>query len=101
MHDVIEFLKHLINVSDPNYAQWLSEHGGLYIVALIIFAETGLFIGFFLPGDSLLFITGMIIANSKSPFPTSGGNMVYWILLITICGVIGNFVGYCFGKKSG
>ena len=73
-------------------------------MAFIIFAETGLFIGFFLPGDSLLFITGMIIAGAKNnpiPFESHPLNLVFWILLLTIAGIIGNMVGYWFGKKSG
>ncbi len=95
MHDFIEFLKQLI---DP---VWIHEHGGLYLVALIIFAETGLFVGFFLPGDSLLFVTGMLIAQHQAPFASDPANLFYWIILIAACGVIGNFVGYWFGKKSG
>ena len=93
-----EFLEFIKNLTDP---VWISNHGGLYIVVLIIFAETGLFVGFFLPGDSLLFITGMIIANSLSPFSSEAANLIYWITLITVAGVIGNSVGYWFGKKSG
>jgi membrane-associated protein len=95
MHEILAFLH---NLTDPN---WIMHHGGLYIVMLIIFAETGLFLGFFLPGDSLLFITGMIIANSLHPFDNSLVNLAYWNILITVCAVIGNFVGYWFGKKSG
>lgn len=95
MHDFLEFLKQLI---DP---VWIHEHGGLYLVALIVFAETGLFVGFFLPGDSLLFVTGMLIAKHKAPFASDPVNLLYWICLITLCGIIGNFVGYWFGKKSG
>ena len=53
MDQLIELFKHLIN------PQWIIEHGGLYLLLLIIFAETGLFIGFFLPGDSLLFVAGI------------------------------------------
>ncbi len=95
MQEILDFIK---NLTDP---VWISNHGGLYIVVLIIFAETGLFVGFFLPGDSLLFITGMIIANSLSPFSNEMMNLVYWISLISVAGIIGNMVGYWFGKKSG
>lgn len=95
MHEFLEFLK---NLTDP---AWINAHGGLYIVMFIIFAETGLFVGFFLPGDSLLFITGMIIANSMAPFANDFLNLLFWIILITVAGVIGNLVGYWFGKKSG
>lgn len=94
METIIEFLNNLI---DPG---WIVQHGGLYIVALIVFIETGLFFGFFLPGDSLLFIAGMIIANTLSPFAVPVINLVYWIGLITLAGVLGNFAGYWFGKKS-
>ena len=82
-------------------AALVTLYGGLYLVALIIFAETGLFVGFFLPGDSLLFVTGLMIANSKNPFPNDAANLAYWILLITFAGVIGNMVGYWFGRKTG
>lgn len=94
METIIEFLNNLIN------PDWIVQHGGLYIVALIVFIETGLFFGFFLPGDSLLFIAGMIIANTLSPFSLPLINLVYWIALITTAGVLGNFLGYWFGKKS-
>lgn len=94
METILEFLNNLIN------PEWIVQHGGLYIVALIVFIETGLFFGFFLPGDSLLFIAGMIIANTLSPFDVAAVNLVYWIALITAAGVLGNFLGYWVGKKS-
>lgn len=92
---MVELLKNLI---DP---EWIMLHGGLYIVVLIVFAETGLFVGFFLPGDTLLFITGVILANSNAPFSYEWANVTYWLLLITMAGIAGNFVGYWFGRKSG
>lgn len=97
MQDIIEFLKNLMN------ADWIMAHGGLYLVALIVFAETGLFVGFFLPGDSLLFVSGLIIANSTQPSPLMAGpiDLTFWMLMIAVCGIIGNVVGYWFGKKSG
>lgn len=95
METIIEFFQHFTN------PQWIMEHGGLYFVILIVFIETGLFFGFFLPGDSLLFIAGMVIANSLSPFDHSFMNLVFWVMLISTSGVLGNFVGYWFGLKSG
>lgn len=99
MHDLVELFKHLMN------AEWLANtvmmYGGLYLVALIIFAETGLFAGFFLPGDSLLFVSGLIIANKASPFAEGALNLLYWIVLISVAGIIGNSVGYWFGRKTG
>lgn len=99
MHDLIELLKELMDAQ--KLATLVAMYGGLYLVALIIFAETGLFVGFFLPGDSLLFVTGLMIANSNSPFANGAVNLLYWITLISVAGVIGNAVGYWFGKKTG
>ncbi len=95
MTDIIDFIKNLAD------AEWISTNGGLYLVMLIVFAETGLFVGFFLPGDYLLFITGMIVANSMYPFDHSWANLLFWNTMITICAISGNFVGYWFGNKSG
>ena len=95
MTEIIDFIKNLAD------AEWIISNGGLYLVMLIVFAETGLFVGFFLPGDYLLFITGMIIANSMYPFDYSWSNLVFWNTGISICAILGNFVGYWFGKKSG
>ncbi|HTN16705.1 MAG TPA: VTT domain-containing protein [Chitinophagaceae bacterium] len=99
MSDLIELLKELMNAD--KLAALVTAYGGLYLVALIIFAETGLFVGFFLPGDSLLFVTGLMIANSLSPFDSNALNIPFWIALISFAGVIGNSVGYWFGKKTG
>jgi membrane-associated protein len=87
----------LNNLTDP---QWIVQNGGLYIVVLIVFIETGLIFGFFLPGDPLLFIAGMIIANTIAPFSLPLLNLLYWIVLIATAGVIGNYVSYWFGRKS-
>lgn len=77
---------------------------GLYIVLFIVFAETGLFAGFFLPGDSLLFLAGIysrdLIENVvfiESDFL----NILILSTLVAISGVLGNMVGYWFGAKSG
>ena len=82
------------------------DHGGIWIVLFIIFAETGLMIGFFLPGDSLLFVSGiyskMLVG---SIIPGGLGNdfleVMTLFVLITIAGVIGNELGYGFGFKTG
>lgn len=99
MQDLIELMKELMNAE--KLAALVTLYGGLYLVALIIFAETGLFIGFFLPGDSLLFVTGLMIANSNSPFASGAANLLYWISLISFAGIVGNSVGYWFGRKTG
>ena len=45
--------------------QWYIENGGLWLLLFVVFAETGLFVGFFLPGDSLLFVAGMYAHEIK------------------------------------
>ena len=79
--------------------EWYIQMGGLYLILFIIFAETGLFVGFFLPGDSLLFVAGIYLEQLASEF----FNMPFVIvmLMIAFAGILGNFVGYWFGKKSG
>ena len=95
IQQLIEFVKHLMS------ADWLVAHGGLYVVTFIIFAETGLFVGFFLPGDSLLFISGMIISQSPAPFPNPMLDLLYWISIMSLAGFLGNIAGYWFGRQSG
>ena len=76
---------------------WL-ESGGLLLLAAIVFAESGLLIGFFLPGDSLLFIAGFLASSAGGevlpPLPL--------VALITfIAAVAGDQVGYLFGRRVG
>ncbi|HMT78454.1 MAG TPA: VTT domain-containing protein [Saprospiraceae bacterium] len=94
MDAILTFMSQL---TDP---EWIMLNGGLYIVVLIVFIETGLPFGFFLPGDSLLFIAGMVIANALSPFAFPFVNLIYWILLIAGAGTLGNFIGYWIGRQS-
>ena len=91
---IIDFFGH---ITDPT---WIMQNGGLYIVILIVFIETGFPFGFFLPGDSLLFIAGMVIANALAPFDAPIVNLIFWVLAITAAGILGNFVGYWIGRKS-
>lgn len=85
--------------------QWVIHHGGLFLLLFVIFAETGLFVGFFLPGDSLLFVAGIYVHNFANHFfSTENANFLHYVvimLLISLAGIIGNAVGYWFGKKSG
>lgn len=95
---VAEFLDFINNLTDP---EWIVAHGGLYLLLFIIFAETGIFIGFFLPGDPILFIAGIIIANIPMAQTDSVLSLLYWILLMSTAGILGNFVGYWTGKRFG
>jgi membrane-associated protein len=100
MHEIIDLLKTLL--ADPDkLMQFITTHGGLYVVMFIIFAETGLFVGFFLPGDSILFITGILIANSPTPFASELLDLVYWICLISGSAIVGNLLGFWFGDRTG
>ncbi|SHM06186.1 membrane-associated protein [Chitinophaga jiangningensis] len=93
MDQIIELFKHLINPA------WIIEHGGLYLLVAIIFAETGLFVGFFLPGDSLLFLAGIYGKELSASFYDAPFFVL--MLLIAMAGVLGNIVGFWFGRKSG
>jgi membrane-associated protein len=69
--------------------------GGYVGLTAIIFAETGLLIGFFLPGDSLLVTAGLLSA-------TTGVFNVWWLgLILTVASILGNTVGYAIGKAAG
>ena len=84
--------------------QFYIEIGGLWLLLFIIFAETGLFAGFFLPGDSLLFVAGIYsrdLASQVIPSTNEFVDLFFLWIIISLVGVLGNFVGYWFGKKSG
>lgn len=86
--------------------QWYIENGGLWFIVFAVFAETGLFAGFFLPGDSLLFVTGIYstdLVNKGLGIHGAGSfiNLVILGIVISLAGIAGNTIGYWFGKKSG
>jgi membrane-associated protein len=68
----------------------------LAVLCLIIFAECGLLVGFFLPGDSLLFVAGLFVAKGTIESPL-------WLVcaLVTVCAFVGNVCGYWIGVKAG
>jgi len=77
---------------------------GLWVVLFIVFAETGLFVGFFLPGDSLLFLSGIYSTELVSQFIHIDSDFLNVLLLssmVAFAGILGNMVGYWFGAKSG
>lgn len=88
-----DFLISFQQLMDPEY---LLSNGGFYLVCLIVFAETGLFFGFFLPGDYLLFLAGLFCALNK--IDVSITTMFFGILG---SGIAGNFAGYWFGHRAG
>ena len=115
------FLLDVFHWTDLLQPQWYVENGGLWVLLFVIFAETGLFIGFFLPGDSLLFVAGIyaheITTKSGEVKPGLayqfldliglGGISNQWVDLfvlwglISVFGILGNAVGYWTGRKVG
>jgi len=97
--------------------QFYIEYGGLWLLLFVIFAETGLFAGFFLPGDSLLFVAGIYAQNMDDGSPglshsflnliglgsvsNEALDLFVLIALVSLAGILGNYVGYWFGLKSG
>jgi membrane-associated protein len=79
------------------FITWASIVG----VALIVFAESGLLIGFFLPGDSLLFTTGVLIHSGIVDLGVGDWNIHLAVLIIFFAAVLGDSVGYTFGRKAG
>jgi len=91
VESAIEFLRSLYN---PEKLIELIRSGGYVVLAAIVFAETGLFIGFFLPGDSLLFTAGLVAAQGFF-------NLGYLMLLLSVMAVVGDALGYSIGHKAG
>ena len=87
MEQTLEFVKTLLN------PQSIIHYGGLALLLFIVFAETGLFFGFFLPGDSLLFVAGLMCGT-----PIFDVNIYLLVSTVIIAGILGNFVGYYFVK---
>src|SRR6201989_2670726 len=70
------------------------QTGGLLIIGLIIFAESGMMVGFFFPGDTLLFSAGILAAAGKLSLPEV-------LVLIAAAAILGNNIGYLIGKHLG
>jgi len=81
------------------FIEWIIHNGGLYMLLFVIFAETGLLIGFFLPGDSLLFAAGIYINDLAKEFFDIHYSII--IILVIIASILGNMVGFWFGNKAG
>jgi membrane-associated protein len=70
-------------------------------ILLIIFAECGILLGFFLPGDTLLFLAGLLVASANSGQQGIHINLPLFIALLTVAAFVGNMVGYGIGYKVG
>lgn len=107
----------LFNWAQLLQPQFYVENGGLWLLLFVVFAETGLFVGFFLPGDSLLFVAGIFAHKMENGEPGLahqflklfglGGiqnefvDLFVLLGLISVMGILGNMVGYWTGHKVG
>lgn len=99
MFELLQF-----NWTDLLNPEFYIQNGGLWLFLFIVFAETGLFAGFFLPGDSLLFVAGIYsneLAREIFDLNSDFLNLSLITVLVIIAGVTGNMVGYWFGLRSG
>jgi membrane-associated protein len=90
------------------FINWIIEYGGLYILLLVVFAETGLLVGFLFPGDSLLFAAGIFLNKLTREFfgLADSATVMPWhwmtvVIMVMMASVLGNIVGYWFGQKTG
>jgi membrane-associated protein len=93
----LQFVK---NLYDPAYMQGLIHSGGVPLIAAIVFAETGLLVGFFLPGDTMLFLAGVAAATTG---PNGQTWLDVWILVPSLiaAAIVGDQLGYFLGNKTG
>lgn len=70
------------------------QSGGILLVALVVFAESGLLVGFFLPGDTLLFAAGLAASQGRVSLPLL-------IACVVIAAIVGDNVGYSIGRRTG
>jgi len=79
---------------DPNGLRELIRSGGAPLICTIVFIETGFFVGFFLPGDSLLVTAGILSAGGVIPLK--------WLLIpVMLCAIVGDQIGYWIGRSAG
>ena len=91
LESILHFLRSLY---DPEGLKELIRTGGAPLVCTIVFIETGFFVGFFLPGDSLLVTAGIFAAAGVVP--------LRWLLLPVMgCAILGDQIGYWIGRKAG
>ena len=98
-------MEHFESWKDLLNPEFYIKMGGFWLILFIIFAETGLFVGFFLPGDSLLFVSGIYAVEIvDQALGSTGSDFLDTTILATaiaVAAVIGNEVGYWFGRKTG
>lgn len=98
-------MEHFESWKDLFNPEFYIKLGGFWLVLLIVFAESGLFFGFFLPGDSLLFISGIysttMIRESVGSLGSDFLDTTLLAFFVGLAAILGDSVGYWFGAKSG
>lgn len=89
---MFDFLKQL---TDP---ESIIQFGGMALLLFVVFAETGLLVGFFLPGDSLIFISGLVCVSKPELLQV---DILTLIFCLALAAILGNIAGYWFGYKVG
>ena len=89
---MFEFIRHLLHTLYD--VEGLIRWGGTFLVCFIVFIETGFFVGFFLPGDSLLVTAGVFAGAGHLPIGTL-------LTLVTLCAITGDQLGYWIGRSAG
>lgn len=89
---MLEFIRHLLHTLYD--VEGLIRWGGTFLVCFIVFIETGFFVGFFLPGDSLLVTAGVFAGAGHLPIGTL-------LTLVTLCAITGDQLGYWIGRSAG
>src|SRR6266853_1451512 len=94
-HRVLDAILHFFHaLFDPDGLRELIRAGGAPLICTIVFIETGLFVGFFLPGDSLLVTAGILSAGGIIP--------LRWLLdPVMLCAIVGDQIGYWIGRSAG
>jgi membrane-associated protein len=89
---MIELIRHL--VAQLYDVRGLIEWGGTALVCVVVFVETGMFVGFFLPGDSLLVTAGVFAGAGHM-------KLAELLSLVTLCAIAGDQLGYFIGRRAG
>jgi membrane-associated protein len=92
------FFHFLRSLFDPEGLKDLIRNGGPALICGIVFVETGFFVGFFLPGDSLLITAGIFAAAASVTLPSL---LLRWLLPVIACAIVGDQVGYWIGRSAG